>query len=62
MGQVIQQEDGKIRCGLCGRQVVAEYKAYNPAPCGCVWDWQFLDGHYHLAARPAERSWPENER
>jgi hypothetical protein len=32
--------DGKVRCGNCGRKVEAEYKAQNPAPCGCAWVWE----------------------
>jgi len=32
-----------LHCENCGKTVQAEYKAQNPAPCGCVWVW---DGGY----------------
>ena len=33
-------KDNRIRCGGCGRKVKAEYKAQDPAPCGCAWVWE----------------------
>ena len=32
--------DNKVRCGNCGHKVKAEYKAQDPAPCGCAWVWE----------------------
>ncbi len=36
----IEQGTGLIHCHFCGRHVHAEYKAQDPAPCGCAWVWE----------------------
>ena len=33
-------KDYRIQCSGCGRKVKAEYKAQDPAPCGCAWVWE----------------------
>lgn len=37
--RVTMTADGKIKCRGCGKRVRAEYKAQDPAPCGCAWVW-----------------------
>jgi len=41
MGNTVKMTaDNKVRCGNCGHKVKAEYKAQDPAPCGCAWVWE----------------------
>ncbi len=39
MSLVKRTADGRLCCGGCGETVRAEYKAQDPAPCGCAWVW-----------------------
>lgn len=55
--RVKQMADGRIRCGGCGQVMDAEYRAQDPAPCGCVWTWSVLDGRYVLEAAPSRAEW-----
>ena len=57
MMRVKQTADGKLRCGGCGSTVDAEYRAQDPAPCGCAWTWSVLDGRYVLEAAPSRGDW-----
>jgi excisionase family DNA binding protein len=36
---VVMTADYRVRCPRHGK-VVAEYKAQDPAPCGCAWVWE----------------------
>ncbi len=40
MSLVKRTADGRLCCGGCGETVRAEYKAQDPAPCGCAWNTQ----------------------
>lgn len=35
---------GGCRCPHCGVVKEAEYKAQDPAPCGCAWVWDESTG------------------
>lgn len=45
----LEQGTGLIHCHLCGKRVKGEYKAQDPAPCGCAWMWE----NGRLAAAPS---------
>ena len=49
--KVTMTADGKIKCRGCGKKVKAEYKAQDPAPCGCAWVWE----NGHLVAVPSRK-------
>ncbi len=51
--RVKQTADGRVRCGGCGQVMDAEYRAQDPAPCGCAWSWSVQHGQYVLEAAPS---------
>jgi len=51
----IEPGTGFIVCHRCGRRVQAEYKAQDPAPCGCAWTW---NEHGELEASGSNREEP----
>lgn len=51
--RVKQTADGRVRCGGCGQVMDAEYRAQDPAPCGCAWTWSVQHGQYVLEAAPS---------
>lgn len=52
--RVKQMADGRIRCGGCGQVMDAEYRAQDPAPCGCAWTWNEAG---QLEAAPSRGAW-----
>lgn len=38
--RIVRQVAGGVLCTACRRVVQAEYKAQDPAPCGCAWVWE----------------------
>lgn len=44
---------GAPTCPVHGPQRGAEYRAQDPAPCGCAWVWE----NGRLVAAPSRRDW-----
>jgi hypothetical protein len=54
--RVKQTADGRVRCGGCGQVMDAEYRAQDPAPCGCAWTWNEA-GQLEAAPSRADDWW-----
>lgn len=50
--QDLKVVSGGVRCPVHGVQAGAEYKAQDPAPCGCAWVWEDA----RLIAVPSRRA------